>query len=85
MIVATRVSQEANDKGELKPVVERLKANLEGAKPGRVTTDNGYFSEENVTYLVQEQIDGYVATGRIKHGDKPLPVPRGGEFRRMRA
>jgi len=77
VIVATRVSQEANDKGELKPVVERLKANLDGVKPGRMTTDNGYFSEENVTYLVQEQIDGYVATGRIKHGDKPLPAPRG--------
>ena len=77
VIVATRVSQEANDKGELKPVVERLKTNLEGTKPGRMTTDSGYFSEENVTYLAQEQIDGYVATGRIKHGDKPLPAPRG--------
>ena len=77
VIVATRVSQEANDKGELKPLVERLKANLKGAKPERVTTDNGYFSEENVAYLAQEQIDGYVATGRIKHGDQPLPAPRG--------
>ncbi len=77
VIVATRVSQQANDKGELKPVVERLKANLDGAKPGRMTTDNGYFSEENVTYLVEEQIDGYVATGRIKHGINPLSVPRG--------
>jgi hypothetical protein len=43
----------------------------------RMTTDSGYFSEENVTYLAQEQIDGYVATGRIKHGDRPLLVPRG--------
>jgi hypothetical protein len=77
VIVATRVSQEANDKRELKPMVERLKANLDGAKPGRMTTDSGYFSEENVAYLAQEQIDGYVATGRIKHGDQPLPVPRG--------
>jgi transposase len=77
VIVATRVSQEANDKGELKPVVEKLKMNLNGAKPRRMTTDNGYFSEQNVTYLVQEEIDGYVATGRIKHGDQPLPVPRG--------
>jgi transposase len=77
VIVATRVSQEANDKGELKPVVEKLKVNLDGVKPGRMTTDSGYFSEENVTYLAQEQIDGYVATGRIKHGDKPLPAPRG--------
>lgn len=77
VIVATGVSQEANDKEQLKPMIERLKANLQGAKPGRMTTDNGYFSEDNVTYLAQEQIDGYVATGRIKHGDKPLPVPRG--------
>jgi transposase len=77
VIVATRVSQQANDKGELKPVVEKLKANLDGAKPGRMTTDNGYFSEENVTYLVEEQIDGYVATGRIKHGINPLPVSWG--------
>jgi transposase len=77
VIVATRVSQEANDKGELKPVVEKLKMNLNGAKPRRMTTDNGYFSEQNVTYLVQGEIDGYVATGRIKHGDQPLPVPRG--------
>jgi len=39
--------------------------------------NNGYFSKENVTYLVQKQIDGYVAAGRIKHGDKPLPAPQG--------
>ena len=77
VIVATRVSQEANDKQQLKPVVEKLKSNLDGNKPVRMTTDSGYFSEDNVTYLVQEQIDGYVATGRIKHGDQPLPVPRG--------
>jgi hypothetical protein len=77
VIVATGVSQEANDKEQLKPMVERLKANLEGGKPGQMSTDSGYFSEENIAYLAQEQIDGYVATGRIKHGDKPLPAPRG--------
>ena len=77
VIVATGVSQEANGKEQLKPMVERLKANLEDAKPGQMTTDSGYFSEENVSYLGQEQIDGYVATGRIKHGDQPLPAPRG--------
>jgi transposase len=77
VIVVTRVSQQANDKGEFKPVVEKLKVNLDGAKPGWMTTDNGYFSEENVTYLVEEQIDGYVATGRIKHGINSLPVLRG--------
>lgn len=77
VIVATGVTQEANDKEQLKPMMEKLKANLKGVKPGRVTADNGYFSEDNVRYLAQEQVDGYVATGRIKHGDKPLPAPRG--------
>jgi transposase len=77
VIVATGVSQEANDNEQLKPMVERLKTNLEGDKPGRMTTDSGYFSEENVAYLTEEQIDGYVATGRIKHGEQPLPAPRG--------
>ena len=48
VIVGTRVSQETNDKGELKPVVERLKTNLNRPKPGRIITDSGYFSEDNV-------------------------------------
>jgi transposase len=77
VIVATGVSQEANDKEQLEPMVERLKSNLEGAKPGQMTADSGYFSEGNVDYLLQEQIDGYVATGRMKHGEQPLPAPRG--------
>jgi transposase len=77
VIVATRVSQETNDKKELEPVVETLKKNLDGAKPRQLTTDNGYFSENNVTYLAEEQIDGYLATGRIKHGDQLPVAPRG--------
>ena len=77
VIVATGVSQETNDKKELKPVVETLKKNLDGAKPRQMTTDNGYFSENNVTYLAEEQIDGYLATGRIKHGDQLPMAPRG--------
>ncbi len=77
VIVGARVSQEANDKQELQPMVEKLKSDLDGKKPLRMTADSGYFSEDNVSYLAREQIDGYVATGRIKHGDQRLPVPRG--------
>ena len=77
LIVATGINQEANDKGQLKSMVERLKTNLEGDKPGQMITDSGYFSEGNVSFLAQEQVDGYVGTGRIKHGDQPLPAPRG--------
>jgi hypothetical protein len=77
VIVASRVSQQANDKRELKPLIEKLKTNLDGAKPNKVTADNGYFSEENLTYLAEEEIDAYVATGRLKHTDRLLPAPRG--------
>ncbi|HVP78459.1 MAG TPA: transposase, partial [Thermodesulfobacteriota bacterium] len=77
VIVATRLSQEANDKRELKPLIEKLKTNLDGAKPNKVTADNGYLSEENLSDLAEEGIDAYVATGRLKHTDRLLPAPRG--------
>lgn len=77
IIVATNVTQEANDKQQVKPVVETIKRNLDGAVPQTMTADNGYFSEDNVTYLQQEHIDPYVATGRLKHGEKVAPAPRG--------
>ncbi|MBU4255492.1 MAG: transposase, partial [Acidobacteria bacterium] len=77
IIVATNVTQEANDKQQLKPLVEILTENLDGKKPKRMSADSGYFSEENVKFLNGERIDSYIATGRIKHSSKPQPVPRG--------
>lgn len=77
IIVATNVTQEANDKRQLKPAIENIKANTGGQKPKTVTADNGYFSEDNVTYLDGEGIDGYIATGKNKHGKAPPSSPRG--------
>jgi len=77
VIVATHVTQAANDKRELKPLVENLKDNCDGEKPKRASADSGYFSEANIEYLTEERIDGYVATGRLKHSDRPPPAPRG--------
>jgi Transposase DDE domain len=77
VIVATRVSQQANDKRELKPLIEKLKINLDGARPKKISADNGYLSEENLIYLAKEEIDAYVSAGRLKHTDRPLPAPRG--------
>jgi transposase len=76
VIVATNVTQEANDKKQLEPVVEEIKRNLGGERPGKVSADSGYFSETNVEYLQGESIDGYIATAKDKHGKKP-PSPRG--------
>jgi transposase len=77
VIVAAGVTQEANDKRQVEPMVERMKANLGGRRPKRMTMDNGYYTDENVAYLGREGIDGYVATGRLKHGEAVPAAPRG--------
>ena len=76
VIVASQVTQQANDKGQLRPLVERVKANLH-ENPKQLSADNGYYSEESVAFLVEKDIDGYVATGRRKHTDRKPSVPRG--------
>jgi transposase len=77
VIVAVGVTQQANDKQQVEPMVEAIKANLDGQVPEKMTQDSGYFSERNVLYLEGQNIDAYVAIGRQKHGDQPLAAPRG--------
>jgi transposase len=77
IIVAAGVTQECNDKQQVEPMVERMRANLGGACPKRMSLDNGYYSDENVEFLRGEGIDAYIATGRLKHGEVPPPAPRG--------
>jgi len=77
VIVAPRLTQYANDKRQVKPVMEKLKSNLDGAVPKQVSADSDYYSQDNVTYLADQQIDAYVATGKWKHTDRVPPAPRG--------
>lgn len=77
VIVAAGVTQECNDKHQVEPMVERMKANLGGLCPEQMSLDNGYYSDENVEFLRQAGIDAYIATGRLKHGEAPPPAPRG--------
>lgn len=77
IIVAAGVTQECNDKHQVEPMVERMKANLGGLCPKKMSLDNGYYSDENVEFLRGAGIDAYVATGRLKHGEAPPPAPRG--------
>ena len=76
VIVGTNVTQETNDKQQVKPVIEDVKERT-GQTPEKASLDAGYYSDENVAYLESEKIDGYIATGRQKHGDKIPPAPRG--------
>ena len=77
VIVAADVTQDANDKKQVEPVVDQVKSNTGGAAPEKLSADSGYFSEANVKHLEDEGIDAYVATGRTKHGERPPPAPRG--------
>jgi len=76
IIVAAAVTQEGNDKQQVEPMVEQIKANL-GELPKVMTMDNGYYTDENVKYLERKGIDGYIATGRVKHGETIPAAPRG--------
>jgi transposase len=71
IIIATKVTQQANDKRQLEPLVEEIKKNTDGETPEKLSADSGYFSESNVEYLEGECVDGYIATNRQKHGDAP--------------
>lgn len=81
LIVGQTVTQKANDKEQLEPMVEAIEEQA-GQKPGEVLADSGYCSEANFKYLARRHIDGYVATERQKHGsDRPAckrgPLPKG--------
>jgi len=78
VIVATYVTQEANDKQQIKPLFEALRKNLgRGMKPKKISADAGYWSEDNANFFEAKKVDGYIATGRMKRTEKLAPPPRG--------
>jgi transposase len=78
IIVAADVTNEPNDKKQLKPMVQQAKKNTgRGRRIDKFSADSGYFSEDNVTWLDGQHIDGYIATGRLKHNEQIPPHSRG--------
>jgi transposase len=75
VIVALGVSNQAPDVEHLAPMVQRIAATA-GALPDVLTTDAGYWSENNAELCADQGIDAYIATGRLPHG-QPLPPKRG--------
>ena len=78
IIVAATVTQAANDKQQLVPLLATVATNL-GQRPAVATADSGYFSEANVTAPVLAGIDLYVAVARQPHGQAPEPESLPGE------
>jgi transposase len=73
IILAAAVTQEANDKRQVVPMMQQVEKNV-GEKPGAALADNGYYSESNVTWLREEGIDDYLCPDRLKHGEAPPEV-----------
>jgi len=68
LVVANTVSQNANDKKELQPILECLEDlpdSLGNAQ--KLLADAGYFSETNVAACERKHITPYIASGRESH------------------
>jgi transposase len=80
IIVAADVTDETNDKQQVRPMIEQTQQNVEAAgvaeKIKEAVADSGFYSEANVEYLEGEAIDPYIATERLKHHEK-IAAPRG--------
>jgi transposase len=72
LIVSAHVTQEPNDKQQVKPTLEKLAALPK--KLGKVTgliSDSGYFSETNVKACESQGITPYIAVDREHHNQDP--------------
>jgi transposase len=76
LIVGQRVTQAANDKQQMVPLIEAIEEQS-GQKPKEVLADNGYCSDENLKYLARKRMEGFVATGKQKHSQRREPCRRG--------
>ena len=81
LIVGQKVTEANNDKQQLIPMVELIEQQS-GQRPEAILADNGYCSEENVEHLEsaarpERKIEGFIATGKQKHGEHRLPAKRG--------
>src|SRR5712675_668111 len=81
LIVGQSVTEAANDKQQLVPMVELIEQQS-GQRPEAILADNGYCSEQNLEHLEsaegpERKIEGFIATGKQKHGEHRLPAKRG--------
>jgi len=81
LIVGQAVTEASNDKQQLVPMVALIEQQS-GQRPEAILADNGYCSEQNLEHLEsagqpERRIEGFIATGKQKHGEHRLPANRG--------
>ena len=79
VIVAQGLTPNASDQQQLAPLVAQIKQN--SARQARqLSADAGYCSEANLKELRRRHINGYIATGRQKHGKATVAGERKGKL-----
>src|ERR1039457_6673102 len=81
LIVGQLVTEAANDKEQVEPMVAAIEQQS-GQRPQAILADTGYCSEENLAHLEsseqsERKIEGYIATGKQKHDERLAPCKRG--------
>lgn len=78
IIVACDVTGQSNDKQQFEPMLKQAQDNVgHDKKIKAASADSGYYSETNVKFAEDKEIDVYIATRRIKHSDSATKVPCG--------
>lgn len=78
IIVACDVTGESNDRQQFEPMLEQAQDNIGNDKRIKsASADNGYYSESNVNFAENRNIDAYIATKRDKHNEAASKAPRG--------
>ncbi len=73
LIVTTNTVQACNDKQQIEPTLEQLKAlPVERGKPDSLVADTSYFSKANVNICCEQQITPLIALSREEHHPDPL-------------
>lgn len=69
IIVGQRLTNSANDRNELIPMLDEIEKNLEQL-PKELSADSDYGTEKNLEELKERMIRGYVAVGKQSHHEK---------------
>lgn len=85
LVVVPEVVQAGNDKQQVVPMLNKLKALPEGLNaPGTLLADTGYFSADNIETCGKAKIEPLIATGREGHHPhwkerftEPAPIAEG--------
>jgi len=73
IIVANDVTVQSNDKRQVEPMVTAIKENLD-AVPDHLSADAGYFSKENIQWLIKSKVAPYIPPRKQKHGEANVNV-----------